>query len=50
MTECLTYTSENFTFAYFRHLFMKGKYSAAQLASIHNIGFYLKLMKDIRKQ
>jgi queuine tRNA-ribosyltransferase len=47
--ECLTYTSENFSFAYLRHLFMNREILAAQLASIHNLGFYLKLMKDIRK-
>jgi queuine tRNA-ribosyltransferase len=48
-TECLTYTSANFSFAYLRHLFMSREMLAAQLASIHNLGFYLKLMKDIRK-
>jgi len=48
-TECLTYTSVNFSFAYLRHLFMNREMLGAQLASIHNLGFYLKLMKDIRK-
>jgi queuine tRNA-ribosyltransferase len=47
--ECLTYTSENFSFAYLRHLFMSREMLGAQLATIHNLGFYLKLMKDIRK-
>jgi len=46
--ECLTYTSMNFSFAYLRHLFMSKEILGAQLATIHNIGFYLKLMKDIR--
>ena len=46
--ECLTYTSMNFTFAYIRHLIMSKEMLGAQLASIHNIGFYLKLMQDIR--
>lgn len=46
--ECLTYTSMNFSFAYIRHLFMAKEMLGAQLASIHNIGFYLKLMRDIR--
>lgn len=47
--ECITYTSANYTFAYLRHLFMAKEILGAQLASIHNIGFYLKLMKDIRE-
>lgn len=47
-SECLTYTSMNFSFAYIRHLFMAKEILGAQLASIHNIGFYLKLMRDIR--
>jgi len=47
--ECLTYTSMNYSFAYIRHLFMAKEMLGAQLASIHNIGFYLKLMRDIRK-
>lgn len=46
--ECKTYTSENFSFAYLRHLFIAGEILGSQLASIHNIGFYLNLMKSIR--
>ncbi len=46
--ECKTYTSENFSFAYLRHLFIAGEILGSQLASIHNIGFYLQLMKNIR--
>jgi queuine tRNA-ribosyltransferase len=46
--ECKTYTSENFSFAYLRHLFISGEILGAQLASIHNIGFYLNLMRNIR--
>lgn len=46
--ECITYTSMNFSFAYLRHLFMAKEILGAQLASLHNIGFYLKLMRDIR--
>jgi queuine tRNA-ribosyltransferase len=47
--ECLTYASRNFTFAYIRHLLMAKELLGPQLASIHNIGFYLKLMRDIRE-
>ncbi len=47
-TECKTYTSENFSLAYLRHLFISKEVLGIQLATIHNVGFYLKLMKDIR--
>jgi queuine tRNA-ribosyltransferase len=46
--ECKTYTSENFSLAYLRHLFIAKEILGMQLATIHNLGFYLKLMKDIR--
>lgn len=47
--ECKTYTSENFSLSYLRHLFMAKEILGMQLASIHNLGLYLKLMKDIRE-
>lgn len=47
--ECRTYTSENFSLAYIRHLFMSKEILGFQLATIHNIGFYLNLMKNIRQ-
>ena len=46
--ECETYTSENFSLAYLRHLFISGEILGMNLASIHNIGFFLNLMKQIR--
>ncbi len=46
--ECKTYTSENFSVAYLRHLFIAKEILGMQLATIHNLGFYLNLMKDIR--
>lgn len=46
--ECRTYTSENFSLAYLKHLFMSKEILGFQLATIHNIGFYLNLMKNIR--
>ncbi|MFA5404244.1 MAG: tRNA guanosine(34) transglycosylase Tgt [Ignavibacteria bacterium] len=46
--ECNTYTSENFSLAYLRHLFMSNEILGYQLATIHNIGFYQNLMKNIR--
>ena len=46
---CRTYTSMNFSLAYLRHLFISNEILGFQLATIHNIGFYLKLMENIRK-
>ena len=43
-----TYTSKNFSLSYLRHLFMSGEILGMQLASIHNVGFYLEFMKRIR--
>jgi queuine tRNA-ribosyltransferase len=36
--------------AYLRHLVISGENLGAQIASIHNLGFYLKLVSDARKQ
>jgi queuine tRNA-ribosyltransferase len=47
--ECKTYTSENLSLAYLRHLFISKEILGVQLASIHNTGFYLWLMKKIRE-
>jgi queuine tRNA-ribosyltransferase len=47
--EVESYTSKNFTPAYLRHLFMSDEMLAAQLATIHNLRFYLKLVEDSRE-
>jgi queuine tRNA-ribosyltransferase len=44
-----SYTSKNFSVAYLRHLFMSDEILAAQLATIHNLRFYMKLMEDSRR-
>lgn len=44
-----SYTGPNFSVAYLRHLFMSDEILAAQLATIQNLRFYLKLMENIRK-
>jgi queuine tRNA-ribosyltransferase len=44
-----SYTAKNFSVAYLRHLFMSDEILAAQLATIHNLRFYLKLMEDARQ-
>ncbi len=46
---CLCHTCKNFSRAYLRHLFMTHEPLGPKLATIHNLFFYLNLMKDIRK-
>jgi queuine tRNA-ribosyltransferase len=45
---CVCYTCKNFTRAYIRHLFIAKEILALELASIHNLFFYLNLMKIAR--
>jgi queuine tRNA-ribosyltransferase len=47
--ECDCYTCQNFTRAYLRHLFNADEILALQLASIHNLAFYLWLVREARK-
>ncbi|MEG2015078.1 MAG: tRNA guanosine(34) transglycosylase Tgt, partial [Clostridia bacterium] len=47
-TECDCYCCRNFTKAYLRHLINCNEILGAELLSIHNISFLLKLAKDIR--
>ncbi|MEO8512876.1 MAG: tRNA guanosine(34) transglycosylase Tgt [Ignavibacteria bacterium] len=47
--EVESYTSKNFTPAYLRHLFMADEMLAAQLATIHNLRFYLNLVEKSRE-
>lgn len=47
--ECTCYTCQNFSRAYLRHLFKAGEIVAAELATIHNLAFMVKLMTDIRR-
>jgi queuine tRNA-ribosyltransferase len=46
---CDCYTCKNFTKAYLRHLFVSGEILASILNTIHNITFYLSLMKKLRQ-
>jgi queuine tRNA-ribosyltransferase len=48
-TECTCYTCRNFSRAYLRHLFNAGEILGGRLVSLHNIAFYMRLMKDIRQ-
>ncbi len=47
--ECGCYTCRTFSRAYLRHLFNAGEVLALRLGTIHNLSFYLSLMRDIRK-
>lgn len=44
-----SYASKNFSLAYLRHLFISDEILGLQLASMHNIAFYLYLVKESRK-
>jgi queuine tRNA-ribosyltransferase len=46
---CTCYTCTNFSRAYLRHLFIAGEILALELASIHNLHFYLDMMNEARK-
>ncbi len=45
---CGCYTCRTFSRAYLRHLFMAGEMTAATLLTVHNLYFYLDLMRRIR--
>ncbi|MDP2386071.1 MAG: tRNA guanosine(34) transglycosylase Tgt [Bacteroidota bacterium] len=45
-----TYVDQQYTKAYLRHLIICNEYLAAQIASVHNLGFYLWLVSEARKQ
>ncbi len=45
---CDCYTCKNYSRAYLRHLFNAGELLALELASIHNLHFYISLMKEAR--
>ena len=45
---CGCYACQNFSRAYIRHLFKAGEILALVLVSLHNLHFYLELMRDIR--
>lgn len=47
--ECDCYTCQNYSRAYLRHLFLSGEILSARLNTIHNLHFYLNLMKKMRE-
>lgn len=49
-SNCSCYTCKNFSRAYLRHLFIARELLAYELASIHNLNFYLNLVDTARKK
>ena len=47
---CDCYTCRNYTRAYLRHLFIAKEVLALELSSIHNLHFYLNLVKEARRK
>ena len=47
--ECDCYTCQNYSKAYLRHVFMAGEIISSRLNTIHNLHFYLNLMKKARE-
>jgi queuine tRNA-ribosyltransferase len=47
---CDCYTCRNFSRAYLRHLFVANEILALELSTIHNLTFYLKLVREARKK
>lgn len=45
---CSCHTCKNYTRAYLRHLFVSEEPLALRLATIHNVNFYLEMMRKIR--
>ena len=45
-----SYVDKEYTKAYLRHLLVCNEYLAAQIASIHNLAFYLWLVTEARNQ
>ncbi len=49
-SKCDCYTCQTFTRSYLRHLFIAGEHLGPKLLTLHNLHFYLNLIKNIRKQ
>lgn len=46
----ITFVDTEYSKAYLRHLFAANEYLGKQIATIHNLGFYLWLVREARKQ
>jgi queuine tRNA-ribosyltransferase len=47
---CSSLVSRTYSKAYLRHLIISGELLGAQIASIHNLGFYLNLVQEARRK
>jgi queuine tRNA-ribosyltransferase len=47
--ECTCYTCRNHTKAYLRHLFQANEITYSTLATLHNLHYYLRIMRKIRE-
>ena len=47
--ECTCYTCQNFTRTYLRHLHIENEILGSQLHTLHNLHFYISLMRGIRR-
>ncbi|SHF76972.1 tRNA-guanine transglycosylase [Flavobacterium segetis] len=45
----ITFVDTDYTKAYLRHLFAANEYLGKQIATIHNLGFYMWLVREARK-
>jgi queuine tRNA-ribosyltransferase len=45
----ITFVDREYTKAYLRHLFAANEYLGKQIATIHNLGFYMWLVREARK-
>lgn len=45
-----TWVDTDYSKAYLRHLFVSDEYLGKQIATIHNLGFYMWLVREARKQ
>ena len=48
-SDCTCYTCRNFSRGYMRHLYNVNEYLGLRLATIHNIHFYLQLVREARE-
>ncbi len=46
---CGCYTCKTFPRGYLRHLFLSGEITALRLLTLHNLAYYLDLMRSVRK-
>lgn len=46
---CECYTCQNYSRGYLNHLYRSGEMTYFRLASIHNLHYYLQLMRDVRE-